>query len=109
MGYFHCWPIRCTVSLRLPFWGHGVGGDELMPHWLNMVHGIAYSKDLPLNILQEMLQQHTILQVIKHSLVKKTCLEIFAWQMRSIPNPVSRCPADNVDSGALAGEPACPP
>lgn len=46
--------------------------NELMPPYLNFIHGIVDSDDLPLNVGREALQQHKLLKVIKKKLVRKT-------------------------------------
>ncbi len=44
---------------------------ELMPYWLRFLSGVIDTKDLPLNVSREMLQQTPVLTKIKQGLTKK--------------------------------------
>ena len=46
--------------------------EQFCPDWMNFVHGIIDSQDLPLNISRETLQKSQILKVIKKNVIKKT-------------------------------------
>ena len=45
--------------------------QDMMPNYLNFIHGVVDSDDLPLNVSRETLQHHKLLKVIKKKLVRK--------------------------------------
>ena len=49
---------------------------DLMPFWLRFLSGVIDTKDLPLNVSREMLQQTPVLQKIKQGLTKKVLAEL---------------------------------
>lgn len=49
---------------------------DLMPYWLRFLSGVIDTKDLPLNVSREMLQQTPVLTKIKQGLTKKVLAQL---------------------------------
>ncbi len=79
-------PARPPFDLYSPESRHGVrlfvkrvfimdDCEELLPKWLRFARGVVDSDDLPLNVSREILQDSSIVQVIRKQIVKQ-CLKM---------------------------------
>lgn len=50
--------------------------DELVPRYLNFIHGVVDSDDLPLNVARESIQQKKIIKLINKKLTRKILQEL---------------------------------